>query len=167
MMDSEEQRHLLAVVETLKASSRSMADAITHLNAEVSDLRGQLDAARSRELHLIDAIAICAVRANMPAEELAQLGVAQLVKGENGEPDGVSWYTLDDLVVASSFAMKQQATVAKFRQLKDHFVVHQRAVTAILDKLQELSRRNYLTATDLRDVQALREDLAHLIKRKI
>lgn len=143
------------------------ADRIKSLGDQVAGLEAELDRARARELHLLDACRIFAERANVSPQEIAQLGVATLVQVEKGKPAIVQWNTLEDLVDASNFAMKQQATVAKFRQLKEHFVTHQQAVSWLLDRLDTLARKNSLTTVDLETFGQIRRDLEGMVRRRL
>lgn len=115
-----------------------------------------------------DAIEYLHERYKFDPVELAQLGVATLVRPDDEEAKpAVVFRPLDDLVQMTADAMKQQATVAKFRQLKEHFLAHQQGVSIILDKIDALARKNVLTTSDMQSVKDLRVELSNLIRRAL
>lgn len=112
--------------------------------AEREDLRKQLEASKRREEQQLEAITVLANQGGTSPTELAQLGVGNVIENPNWKTgdDPATRYSfvsidLSDLAQMTNNAMHQQATVAKFRQLKDHFVTHQRAVSYLLDELQK------------------------------
>lgn len=135
--------------------------------------RARLDAVRERDLAGLqvhayrDAVELFADRAGATPEELAQLNLGTLIPGRDGKPDSFVFGDLEDAKSSIDFAMKNQATVAKFRQLKEHFVKHQQAVTILLDKIEAVTRKNRITAEDHNALRGLRDTLSQLIRRSI
>ncbi len=128
----------------------------------------RLNAEKMRAQHFLDAVITMWPRCpDMSAEELAQLGVGQYVKEDEDTPATVLFYDLEDAKTSIDFAMKNQATGAKFRQMKDHFVKHQKAVTAMLDRLDDIGKQNVITTEDVRKLRQLRTDLALTIRRNL
>lgn len=134
----------------------------------------ELASAKRRETQMLEAIAILAGAGNVSPTELAQLGVGRVVQNPHWKPgdDPRNRYAfmamdLNDLADMNERAMREQATVAKFRQLKQHFTTHQRAVSYLLDQVDNMATKNSLTGKDLDKLRTLRGDLADLIGRKL
>lgn len=133
------------------------------------------EAERARKLALIqvqafrEAVSYLAERAKVSPEEMAQLGLGTVIPGDRkkGEGDTFVFGDLEDMKDAIDFAMHNQATVAKFRQLKEHFVKHQQAVTILLDQISAVTRKNTITAEDHNRLRNMREALSSLIRRTI
>lgn len=60
-----------------------------------------------------------------------------------------------------------QAARAMSRNTKHHFRAYQAAVKVILDRLDQLGRKNHVTKEDLRKLRELRIDLGNQINREI
>lgn len=146
-------------IKILQAANKSKTN-------QIKQLDDALEAMRWRTLNAHSVIEMLAPRAKASPQELAQLNVATLVVDKDGDSTAV-FSDLTDLLEASNSAMKRQATVAQFRQLKGYFVIHQRAVTTILDQLDTLGKKNFVTKEDLRKLRGLRNNLELLIGRKL
>lgn len=155
-------RGMVELEEKLAKAHALVADAVRARQS----LEKERDALRWRVLNASDGIKLLAERAGASAQELAQLGLATYVKDAQGNPF-VVFSTLDDLAEASESEMKHQATTAKFRQLKAHFVTHQRAVSLLLDQLNTVTKRNAVSAQDVQRLRDLRGDLSAMIKREL
>lgn len=155
-------RGMVELEEKIAAADRRLEAS----RQERQKLEKERDAMRWRLLNATDGIQLLADRAGATPQELAQLGLATYVKDAAGNPH-VIFSTLDDLAEASESAMKHQATTAKFRQLKSHFVVHQRAVTLLLDQLKSVTMRNTISAGDVQKLRDLRDDLSATIRREL
>ncbi len=138
------------------------------------DMQREIDAGKRREVQQLEAIAILAGAGNVSPSELVQLGVGRVVENPNwsqgDDPRKRYSFTpmsLDDLRDMSEAAMRQQATVAKFRQIKDHFQQHQKAVSYVLDHIQKLTGKNKITGQDRDDLRNLRDTLSGMIGRNI
>ena len=146
--------------------------AVRRLNDDIRHYKSKIEAFMKQELRFQEAIMLLASRCDIKPAELAQLGVGTLIpahKDANGKqhPATIQFASLDDLLTMTNAAMKEQATVAKFRQLKQHFQSHQWACTGLLNELEKLGRKNYLTTEDLRKFQATREEFSGIIRRKV
>ena len=127
------------------------------------------DHLRWRLGNTFDGVMLLADRAKASVQELAQLGLARLVMEEiDGKQVPVAHaINLEDLLDLTDSAMRQQATVAQFRQLKGHFVTHQRATSFLLDKITSLSRKNSLNGDDMNKLRRLRSELGAMIGRAL
>lgn len=149
--------------EALVASTAIARDAA---RARANRAERERDHLRWRLLNTFEGVMLLAERAKASVQELAQLGLARLVKDEEGRPVAHA-INLDDLIDMGDSAMRQQATVAQFRQLKGHFVVHQRAVSHLLDRITTLSRKNSLDGQDMNRLRDLRAELGAMIGREL
>lgn len=152
--------------EALVAETAIARDAA---RAEGNRLRKERDHLRWRMGNTFDGVMLLAERAKASVQELAQLGLARLVMEEiDGKQVPVAHaISLDDLIDMGDSAMRQQATVAQFRQLKQHFVTHQRATTHLLDRITSMTRKNYLDAADMDKLRHLRSELSGMIGREL
>lgn len=157
--------HTRGMVE-LEAKLASADQRLEASRNERKQLEKERDAMRWRLLNATDGIMLLADRAGATVQELAQLGLATYVKDKAGNAHAV-FSTLDDLAEASDSEMKHQATTAKFRQLKQHFVTHQRTVTVLLDRLKSVTMRNTISKEDVQSLRDLRDDLSATIRREI
>lgn len=137
------------------------------LRAEIKQLKKEADLMVFKINSLQDAFTVLNERHEFNPVEMAQLNVGKLVVTGEGEKNILLFHSLNDLADASEHAMKRQATVAKFRQLKGHFVQHQRAVTHILDRLDGLGKKNYVSGEDMNKLRAVRSELAFIIRREL
>lgn len=167
---------LEAEIEKLREAHRHDRELEGKLRSQIGGLNDQLravtkerDHLRWRMLNTFDGIMLLAERAKASVTELAQLGLARLVMEEiEGKQVPVAHaINLDDLIDMGESAMRQQATVAQFRQLKGHFVVHQRAVSHLLDRITSLSRKNSLDGQDMNRLRDLRAELGAMIGREL
>lgn len=140
---------------------------IKQLESQVKNLKARLDNSERLTVNIRSFLAVLVERGVIPFEEAAQHGVGELVKDMNGKVIGITPLSLDDLKQMSDMAMKQQATVAKFRQIKSHFVTHQRAVSELLALTEPLARKNFLSTSDMRFFQDIRRQISELISRGI
>lgn len=127
----------------------------------------RLDLQKLQMLNFVDAVALFRDRYGISAIELSQLGLGPFIPGDKEKSPMCVLGTLEDAKDAIDFTMKNQATAAKFRQLKAHFHQHQQAVTVLLDELNRLGARNHVTKEDLRKIRELRDTLSGLIGRSI
>lgn len=118
-------------------------------------------------LNFVDAVNLFRERYGISAIELSQLGLGTFIPGDKDKSPMCVLGSLEDAKDAIEFTMKNQATAAKFRQLKAHFQQHQQAVTVLLDELNRLGARNHVTKEDLRKIRELRDTLSGLIGRSI
>lgn len=171
-----EGRYRDEAAENLKLTA-ALSEVMARADNEQSDAnnaRHSLRAAeRERDLARLqvhayrDAVELFASRAGATPEELAQHNLGTLIPGEGGKPDQFVFGDLEDAKSSIDFAMKNQATVAKFRQLKEHFVKHQQAVTIMLDQITAITRKNRITAEDHNKLRGMRDALSTLIRRAI
>jgi len=164
---------LEAEIEKLREAHRHDRELEGKLRSQIGGLNDQLravtkerDHLRWRLLNTFEGVMLLAERAKASVQELAQLGLARLVKDEEGRPVAHA-INLDDLIDMGESAMRQQATVAQFRQLKGHFVVHQRAVSYLLERITSMTRKNYLDAADMDQLRRLRAELGAMIGRDL
>lgn len=167
---------LEAEIEKLREAHRHDRELEGKLRSQIGGLNDQLrvvtkerDHLRWRMLNTFDGVMLLAERAKASVQELAQLGLARLVGDViDGKQISVAVaIDLNDLIDMGESAMRQQATVAQFRQLKGHFVVHQRAVSALLDRITSLSRKNSLDGGDMDQLRRLRAELGAMIGRDL
>ena len=148
--------------EELRRQNNIQAGRLRELTQQLEDYRWRFNNQR-------DVVQLMCERAEASPEEIAQLGVGRFVPGDKkrGIEDRIEYYTLDDLATIAEDAMKRQATQAKFRQLKQHFVKHQQAVTVLLDQLNELAGKNVLTTMDIEKFRRVRDELSLMIKGRV
>lgn len=127
----------------------------------------RLDLQKLQMLNFVDAVALFRDRYGISAIELSQLGLGTFIPGDKDKSPMCVLGTLEDAKDAIDFTMKNQATAAKFRQLKEHFQQHQQAVTVLLGELNRIGARNHVTKEDMRKIRELRDTLSGLIGRSI
>lgn len=135
--------------------------------SETARLEGEMKTRSKREMILMDTVQMLCERGDISNEEIAQLGIGTLVPGIGKEKSTIQWIGLDDLKTMTEFSMKEQATVAKFRQIKGHFVQYQRAVKLILTNLDKVTRKNNPSAKDFDQIRDLRDTLASITGRDL
>lgn len=147
---------------------------VQSLIADRGKLEKQLAASKDREAQQLEAIQTLAGAGNVSPAELVQLGVGHVTENPDWEPgdDPRKRYAfnaldLEDLADMTQAAMHKQATVAKFRQLKQHFQSHQHGVTFLLNQLAAMARKNHLTPDDFDKLRDIRDQVSDMIGRTI
>lgn len=142
--------------------------------AEREEARSTISKMMRTEADHLEAIAILAGAGNVSPAELVQLGVGRVIQNpmwkEGDDPRNryaFSVLDLNDLRDMNENAMRQQATTAKFRQIKQHFKAHQQSVSYVLDHIQKIMGKNQITGQDRDDLRNLRDQLTDLAGRKV
>lgn len=162
-----------AMLEAALAQAEHDLSKMTTAHAQERVARGVAEKERHhlhwRLLNVHAGVMLLAERAGASVAELGQLGLARIVMEERDGKQVPTAVAIDltDLLYMADDAMKRQATVAQFRQLKGHFVTHQRAVTHLLDQLNGLAGKNVLSGADMQRLRDVRRDLSSMIKREI
>jgi hypothetical protein len=125
---------------------------------------GELRKDRARMLAGVEQLM---VNHKVSIEEMQQLNLGVIVKDADGKSKAFVPYTLEDAKQMLMASDNDQAAVARFRQLKQHFVTHQRAVSFILDRIRHLTQKNRVTAKDVKALRDVRHDLESLIGRAL
>lgn len=151
------------LVDMLDSADKSRLQQIRRAEAAEKEI----ELRKLQVLNFVDAVSLFRDRYGISAIELSQLGLGTFIAGDKDKSPVCVLGSLEDAKDAIDFTMKNQATAAKFRQLKAHFQQHQQAVTVLLDELNRLGARNHVTKEDLRKIRELRDILSGLIGRSI
>lgn len=152
----------------LEVDKACLEDKLRRLQVDNLNLTKERDRFKRRVTVLQDGLMYLHQFHLFDAATLAQLGLATLVPAaKEGEKPTVLFQALDDLLTMTNDAMKDQATVAKFRLIKGQFIAHQAAVTAILDRINALGKKNVITTVDIMSLREIRSDLSAMIGREI
>lgn len=96
-------------------------------------------------------------------DELVQLGVAHLLTFDaDNAPVEIDEGPRAMLMASDN----QQATNAKFRQIKRHFIQHRAAVQVLLDRLEKLSTSNAM-GPEIHEIAAIRDELRTVMGKSI
>lgn len=148
----------------VKEQAAILQEQNTTAQHQIITLQRQFDAMRMRSDRQTDAVKYFADRYGISAEELVQLGLANGVVNNNGELEPI-FTTEADLMGALKDDNITKQTAVKFRHLKKEVVAHFTAVNAILDRMDELGRKNHLSKEDYRKFNEYKRDVMNLVGR--
>jgi len=133
---------------------------------ELERLRFRLSEVMYHRDNLQTALNILVDRGVVPIEEFVQMGLIRATRDQHNELHPVKM-DMTDLRDQLHQADHKQATVAKFRNLKQAFLQYQKGTAIILNDLDKLCRANHVTPHDIRMLRDIRDQVSDLIGREL